>query len=86
MMFFVHILALLYGLIGLVVAKVRTSTFYDLAPRSILEKVATYYPESVYKPWKEGTTEFLPDLTRSYVISGGIAAYALYYLKSKHRG
>ena len=85
MMFFFHVLALAYGLLGLLVGKLRTSAYFDAAPSWVLEKVDSFFPESVYKPFKDGETELIPDLSRTYVISGGIAAYALYYLKSRHR-
>lgn len=85
MLFLVHILLFLYGLLAVVVGKIRTTKAFDFAPARILELVEQFFPSSLYQPWQTGTDDLIPDLTRTYVIGGGLASYALYYLHSRHR-
>jgi hypothetical protein len=86
MMFFAHIFVLLYGVAAFVLGKFRISPLWENAPSWLLEFTEKWFPEKVFQPWQPGTTELVSNPTRTYLISGGLVAYALYYLNSKHRG
>ena len=87
MMFLLHVLLLIYGLLAVLAGKLRTSgPIWDAGNSKLYEAVETFFPDSVYKPWESGVTELAPDLTRTYLIGGGLVAYSLNYLFKRHRG
>lgn len=86
MLFLLHLLGLLYGLAAILIGKFRTSgPLYDAADSKTYELVDKFFPDSVFKPWKTDTTELVPDLSRTYLIGGGLASYCARYLFTKHR-
>ena len=90
MLFFLHILTLIYGLTAILVGKFRTSgLLWDAGSSRLYQTVDTFFPDSIYKPYQTGTTVeqgLIPDLTRTYLIGGGLVAYSLRYLLKRHRG
>lgn len=87
MMFLFHLAGLVYGLAALVMHYVRTSSdWWDAAPLPAMQFADTYFPTSIFQPWKTGTTaELEPSCTRTALVGGGLALYCLRYLFSKHR-
>jgi hypothetical protein len=87
MMFLLHVLLFVYGLVAFLVGKLRTSgEMWDAGNSKLYATVEQFFPESVFKPWAGSTDELRPDLTRTYLVSGGLCLYALRYLFSRHRG
>ena len=87
MLFLFHVVALVYGLLAVLAGKLRTSgPVWDAGSSKLYESVEMFFPESVFSPWKKGVPELTPDLTRTYLIGGGLVAYSLNYLFKRHRG
>jgi hypothetical protein len=83
MPFFLAILVLLHGAFGLVVAKIRLNTFYELLPNSLADTLAKIWPYNVYKVELSAPDAAAPSANQSYAICAAEMAGAVWFL---HRG
>jgi hypothetical protein len=86
MLFLLHIVLLLHGAFGLVVAKVRTTEAFDYLPGRIIDLINQVWPDTVYKVWKEGVDEPIAEPGQALGICAAQIGYSVYYLNKKHRG
>lgn len=90
MLFFLHLLGLLYGAFGLVWTNLMTTKGKVVLPSSFMGCVVNLYPPSVFSPsWADNPeigAERLANGTKPYLISGGIFLYCLRYLFTRCRG
>ena len=89
MIFFLHLLGLVWSLFGLLYVKLFCRPDELTLPASAYKTFSTFFPDSYFLPAyqdKNGKALAEPDSTKPYLILGAVALYTGRYLLTHSRG